>query len=53
MVVRALERRDSTGCVRAAISAGARPKRMPVTNESANANPMTSSEGEAVTGMFC
>ena len=52
-VVRALARRASAGCVRAAISAGARPKRTPVTSESAKAKPMTSGEGEAVTGMLC
>ena len=52
-MVRALERRASEGCVRAAISAGARPKRMPVTSESTKANPMTSGEGEALTGMLC
>jgi len=40
------------GRARAAISAGARPKKTPVASESAKAKPMTKGDGEAVTGMF-
>jgi hypothetical protein len=52
-VDRAFERKASAGCVRAAMSAGASPKSMPVTSESAKAKPMTSGAGEALIGMLC
>ncbi len=52
-VVRVPVRRASAGCACAAIQAGATPKRMPVSSESAKAKPMTRGEGAASMGTFC
>ena len=52
-VVRAPLRKASTGCVCAAIQAGATPKRRPVSSDKPKANPITITEGLAWIGTFC
>src|SRR5260370_36162048 len=50
-VVRGVERSASAASVRAAIHAGATPKRMPVTSDSPKANAITAGEGEDAKGI--